>query len=47
MQLALVDPISKLVENVRVPFEQATAMPPDVYTSEVLLQAEPPFMVAQ
>jgi len=40
MQLTLVDPISKLVENVRVPFEQATAMPPDVYTSEAFLQAE-------
>ena len=40
MQLTLVDPISKLVENVRVPFEQATAMPPGVYTSEAFLQAE-------
>ncbi len=40
MQLTLVDPISKLVENVRVAFEHATAMPPEVYTSEAFLQAE-------
>ncbi len=38
--MRLVDPISELVENVRVPFEQATAMPPGVYTSEAFLQAE-------
>jgi len=34
------DPISGLIENVSVPFERATAMPPGVYTSEAFLQAE-------
>ena len=35
-----VDPVSLLRENVSRPFEQARAMPPEVYTSEVFLAAE-------
>ncbi len=36
----IADPISELKANVRVPFEQARAMPKSVYTSEVFLEAE-------
>ncbi len=34
------DAVDELRENVSVPFEQAKAMPPSVYTSEVFLQRE-------
>lgn len=34
------DPITLLSENVALPFEQARAMPPEVYTSEAFLAAE-------
>ncbi|MEM7438180.1 MAG: Rieske 2Fe-2S domain-containing protein [Pseudomonadota bacterium] len=34
------DPIKALASNVAVPFEQARAMPPSVYTSEEFLKAE-------
>ena len=35
-----VDPVALLRENVAHPFEQARAMPPEVYTSEAFLAAE-------
>lgn len=34
------DPVSELLETVAVPFEEARAMPPSVYTSEAFLAAE-------
>ena len=34
------DPVAELIKNVSVPFEQARAMPPSVYTSEVFLKRE-------
>jgi phenylpropionate dioxygenase-like ring-hydroxylating dioxygenase large terminal subunit len=35
-----VDPVSALRRNVSVPFEQARAMPPEIYTSEAFLTEE-------
>jgi len=35
-----IDPVGELKANVRVPFEQARAMPKSVYTSEAFLEAE-------
>lgn len=35
-----IDPVAELKANVRVPFEQARAMPKSVYTSEAFLEAE-------
>ena len=37
---ALSDPIESLRANVSLPFEQAHAMPPEVYTSESFLESE-------
>ena len=34
------DAIEELYQNVSLPFEQARAMPPSVYTSEAFLKAE-------
>jgi phenylpropionate dioxygenase-like ring-hydroxylating dioxygenase large terminal subunit len=38
--MTVIDPISKLIENVSVPFEKARAMPPEVYTSDEFLKRE-------
>ena len=38
--LSETDPVALLRENVSLPFEQARAMPPEVYTSEAFLAAE-------
>jgi phenylpropionate dioxygenase-like ring-hydroxylating dioxygenase large terminal subunit len=38
--MTVIDPISKLIENVNVPFAKARAMPPEVYTSDEFLKRE-------
>jgi len=38
--MTIVDPVFELVKNVSVPFQQATAMPPSVYTSSAFLEQE-------
>ena len=36
----IIDPVEALRQNTSIPFEQARAMPPEVYTSEAFLQEE-------
>lgn len=38
--MSAITPVAELVENASVPFAQARAMPPSVYTSEAFLQRE-------
>ena len=38
--MTIVDPVAKLTQNASLPFTEARAMPPEVYTSEEFLKAE-------
>ena len=38
--MTIVDPVAKLTQNASLPFTEARAMPPEVYTSEDFLKAE-------
>ena len=38
--MTAIDPVAHLIEAVRVPFDRARAMPPEVYTSQAFLERE-------